>query len=133
MNKKNFMSLLFIMMVAMLSIGLTSCGDDEETIITESEIVGTWVLSNSNESPIFDFHNDKSYYTINGKDIRSGTWVLSGNTISCQSKNFNESIKITEYQNREGKAKYQNSEGKKCDFKIEKADDRNLFKTRFVP
>ena len=88
MNKKFFMSLLSIMMVAMLSVGFTSCGDDEDSIGGNSPIVGSWSASNSPWSYTFTFSSDGTGHgsgvTSSGSVIKyEFTW--SGNTtVKCK-------------------------------------------------
>ena len=53
MNKKYFMHLMAIMMVAMLGVGLASCSNDDDddknvtTSVNPKDLVGTWGLTHA--------------------------------------------------------------------------------------
>ena len=93
MNKKHLWNLLAIMMVAMLSVGFTSCGDDDdEGGSVNSDLVGTWtkqydrlgviglkLTSNgeayynewsTGETPNFDNVKSPARFTVSGSIIR---------------------------------------------------------------
>lgn len=55
MNKKFLMSMLSIMMVALLSVGFVSCGDDDEEIDYSKAIVGTWQYEDSEMTDVISF------------------------------------------------------------------------------
>lgn len=68
MKKKEFLwSMLTFVMVAMLSVGFVSCGDDDSG--SDIPIVGTWVDTDDNSDVSFTFNGDGSGYL---KD-KSGT------------------------------------------------------------
>ena len=76
--KKQFWSILAILFVAMLSINLTSCGDDNDDTpknekITEASIIGTWkytkIRSNGGSiSQTYTFKSDGTY-SINWVEV----------------------------------------------------------------
>lgn len=87
MKKSLFLSMLAIVMVTFVSMGLTSCGDDDDDAVSSS-LVGTWYcydeheivaftestmavyyLKNSNGKWKFDGEPDVSTYTLNGNNI----------------------------------------------------------------
>ena len=49
MNKKNYLHLMAIMMVVMLSVGFVSCGDDDDSSSNDSDEVECWGCSGSGE------------------------------------------------------------------------------------
>lgn len=63
MYKKYFMSILAIMMVALLSLGFTSCGDDDE-LKGNASIAGNWVSGNET----LQLGSSGSYYSYYGSN-----------------------------------------------------------------
>ena len=98
MKKVLFLVALFSLL-GITCITLSSCGDsDDETsvLISESELVGTWVLYNNTESAVISFKSNKQYNVIFGSDVYSGQWTFNGNTIHGVTSEMDEYIKITE-------------------------------------
>ena len=91
MNRKFFLSMLTLMMVAMFSFTFISCGDDDDDVnVTASELVGTW------EGEIYDDGDVEknvikleANYTGESKSYHNGylyqsftfEWTLNGNKI----------------------------------------------------
>ena len=69
MAKKYFWSLLTLMMVAMLSVGFVSCGDDDDE--DNASIVGTWVGYSNGEYVTYQYNSDGTgTITVNDVSIR---------------------------------------------------------------
>lgn len=126
--KKTFILSAMLFLLGISGLTLTSCGGDDEVTISESELVGTWVLYNNTESAIFSFKSNKQYNVIFGSDIYSGQWSLNGNTVHGKTSNMEEYIKFTEYKQGKGKVQYSNSNGIKYNFIIEKSSNDELIK-----
>lgn len=93
MKKKNYLHLLAIMMVAMLSVGFTSCSsDDDENNDEYSEIVqklqGTWEYGTGTASVMESSPNYISGWEINelGEDVGAAllntTITFNGNMVN---------------------------------------------------
>ncbi len=137
MKKKSLWSLLTIVVVAMLSVVVMSCSKDDEddVIITENEIVGTWILYNDTQSVVYSFYATKKFNVIFGSNVYAGQWKLEGSTIHNTTDDMDEYLKFTDFQKGKGEAKkgkgtvkYQNSKGTKYTFTAEKSSDETLFK-----
>ncbi|MBR4387916.1 MAG: hypothetical protein IKT00_01910 [Prevotella sp.] len=99
MSKKNLLHLMTIMMVAMLSVGFTSCGSDDDEENSSYSIVGLWEetaywkdgqwKSSSVLNYVFDFKKDNTYILYldarnykEGKTYQTGTYTFDGNYIA---------------------------------------------------
>lgn len=84
MNKKIFLHLMAIMMVAMLSVGFTSCGNDEDETKIDSPIVGTWKTGVSSAQATIVFNANGTVIltsVMSGKQKTSnGTFEVSDGT-----------------------------------------------------
>ena len=124
MKKMYFWSLLTFMMVAMLSIGVASCGsddDDDGNSINNQLIVGTWqstheIIYNADGSISYErttvstikeiFREDGTYTMTDGYNSENAQWSISGNrlsfTYSRKTENYtiqslNESTMVLQY------------------------------------
>ncbi|MBQ6080811.1 MAG: hypothetical protein IJK93_11120 [Muribaculaceae bacterium] len=88
---KKCYNLLMVMLMALLSVGFASCGDDDEP--KSADIVGTWALDNTGYGAavtLFQFTKDGTFYEVNksmlngetGVDIFQGTYTVSGNVLT---------------------------------------------------
>ncbi len=83
MNKKIFMSLLSIMMVAMLSVCFVSCGDDDDD---NNPLVGTWYYSENGNYYEISFYSDLRFICITTKsgkrETYTGPYRVNGNQLT---------------------------------------------------
>lgn len=88
--KKCYYSLM-VMLMALVSVGVTSCSDDDEP--DASDIVGTWRVDNSDWIGLgatwFQFTKDGKFHEIDKPMsapinvlVYHGTYTLSGNVLS---------------------------------------------------
>ena len=95
---KNLWSLQAIMIVAMLSLGLLSCGDDEEENV-ENPFVGTWLCSNHYIDRVsYDSGTDTYTFKSNG----SYEWKCRGWDNESGYYNYNTSLKTLTLSNKKG-------------------------------
>lgn len=82
---------LMVMLMALVAVGVTSCGDDDEP--KGSDIVGTWALDNTGYGAavtLFQFTKDGTFYEVDksmlngetGVDVYHGTYSVSGNKLT---------------------------------------------------
>ena len=115
---KKYLSLIAFVMMAVVSLSLTACGDDDDVEESrEAFICGKWVLVSIaidyNESSveyttkagnIFYINEDHTYRTTRttGEDEGNGTWNKKGNKlILCTSDGSSETYTITKLTNKE--------------------------------
>ncbi|MBR4828481.1 MAG: hypothetical protein IKZ92_01600 [Muribaculaceae bacterium] len=88
--KKYINSLIFLLM-ALVSVGFASCGDDEEP--KGADIVGTWALDDTGFGAaviLFQFTKDGTFYEVDksmlngetGVDVYHGTYSVSGDKLT---------------------------------------------------
>lgn len=88
---KKYLSLLFVALLATLSLGLTSCGNDDDGP-NDNEIIGTWqeddALSEALGTTVYvQFGSDHTFIEVdiydydNEVDVERGRWERNGNTI----------------------------------------------------
>ena len=89
---KKFHYLLMVMLMALVSVGFASCGDDEPE---GADIVGTWQYDNPDETANYDiyyqFAKDGKYHYVwlsheayigrRNYSVHSGTYVVSGKKV----------------------------------------------------
>ena len=90
MNKKNLLHLMAIMMVAMLSVGLSSCDkvDDFSTPVSKSDLIGFWEFTNGGlkgKTIEFDAYTYNASFTY----LYAGSYTLSGNVLTLRSSRGN--------------------------------------------
>ena len=86
---KKYSYLLMVMLMALVSVGFASCGDDNDEP-KSSDIVGTWQLKDSDGVILLQFTKDGKYNEVDivsdeGVDdlyIYHGTYTLSGNKLT---------------------------------------------------
>ena len=90
---KKFYYALMVMLMALVSVGFASCGDDDEPKYN-SDIIGTWSLDSYNLSDAamyFQFTKDGKFHEVytsiaNGEtsldDVFHGTYTVSGNVLT---------------------------------------------------
>ena len=89
---KKCYSLLMVMLLALVAVGVTSCGDDDEPKYS-SDIIGTWALDNTGYGAaviLFQFTKDGTFHEVNismlngetGVDVFHGTYTVSGNKLT---------------------------------------------------
>ena len=71
MSKKINLRVTAIMMVAIVSIGFVSCGDDDEKVENGVSLVGTWSLNFDGGSCLLIFSQDG---TCNYQEYDHGKW-----------------------------------------------------------
>ena len=90
MQKKNYLwSVLAILMVALMSVGLSSCGDDDGGDSVPTNLVGTWRGTNGTWEFSFTFNSNKtcsgSAFSKRGSQYRwEYTYTCSGNKVRCK-------------------------------------------------
>ena len=88
--KKCFYALM-VMLMALVSVGLASCGDDDEP--KADDIIGTWAFDNTDligaGMTLFQFTKDGKFYEVNKSMVLGdyevvyhGTYTVSGNKLS---------------------------------------------------
>ena len=105
MNKKYFMHLMAIMMVAMLSVGFASCSNDDDedknvtTSVNPKDLVGTWGLTHAEGWEIWEgqkeTYND-TYDPLNPTSDEDQKMVItnpSGNTLDFVIYEWDEILK----------------------------------------
>ena len=90
---KKFYFFLTVMLLALVSVGVTSCGDDKDEPVN-SDIVGTWQVKGYDEDG--DAYENLVQFTKNGKwhsvdiyyefdetdvDVEHGTYSVSGDKV----------------------------------------------------
>lgn len=108
-KKKNLFGLTAILMVALISLCLTSCGSDDDDDVPEtSSLIGTWKCVNSYDEwdggHIDDYMvgeflvvNADNTFTSTSSSIGSGTYTISGNKMTAKvgtSKTFTATISL---------------------------------------
>ena len=86
---KKYSYLLMVMLMALVSVGFASCGNDDDEP-KGSDIVGTWQLKDSDGVILLQFTKDGKYNEVDivsdeGVDdlyIYHGTYTLSGNKLT---------------------------------------------------
>jgi uncharacterized protein (TIGR03066 family) len=84
--------LLMVMLLALFSAGLASCGDDDEPKFVDIDIVGTWAFQTDMEADFalfFQFTKDGKFHEVltsivNGETTYNafhGTYTVSGNML----------------------------------------------------
>ena len=123
--KKNFMYLMTMMMVAMLSVGFASCGSDDDDGGSSSYdklIVGAWkqthrIIYDADGSVNFEsdretsmeiFGEDGTYTYIEGYITESTKWSVTGNRLILGNENYiiislTENSMTLEYDFRDGR------------------------------
>lgn len=86
MNKKFFMSILAIIMVAVLSVGFTSCGDDDDEVNAEA-LLGVWRNTYDNGGYWqYTFHANNKFDAVEtgyGQPYyMGGTYNVNGNKLT---------------------------------------------------
>jgi len=85
MKKKNYLHLLAIMMVSMLSFSITSCGDDDEDENptkqvdpvqnpVNADLIGWWTSYQDGIAFTLDDFDSKHYYVIHFVDDQVAVW-----------------------------------------------------------
>ena len=84
---------LMVMLLALVAVGVTSCGDDDEPKYS-SDIIGTWSLNTdylSDAALYFKFTKDGKFYEVQTSfpdgveslvDVFRGTYTISGNVLT---------------------------------------------------
>lgn len=93
---KRYLYFFFVAILASLSFTLTSCGDDkEEDLNNSNDLVGSWKLVQGSSSYLVDadyvrFEDNGTFYQIylEDMDVQRGTWKRTGNTIELKSSEF---------------------------------------------
>ena len=93
---KRYLYFFFVAILASLSFTLTSCGDDKEGDLNNSnDLVGSWKLVQGSSSIVIAadyirFEENGKYYQIylEDMDVDRGTWKRTGNTIELKSSEF---------------------------------------------
>lgn len=97
---KKFLFLSMAMIMAILSLGLTACGDDDkdEPSGANADLVGTWKMTGSEDGfsyiSLVQFTKDGKFYNVevseyNGEvetDISRGTYTVKGDVITITAK-----------------------------------------------
>lgn len=100
MKNIKILSVLFLIFFGIMCV--TSCGSDGDdyldnnTIITKSSVIGTWMCTDSEDTQagvtVKDLLvgvqitlKDDNTFTSNGSTIGRGTWTLSGNEVTAYS------------------------------------------------
>ena len=109
---KKYLSLIAFVMMAVVSLSLTACGDDddvEESI--EASICGKWVCVSADyngfskedatkEGDIFYINEDHTYRITGGVE-ENGTWNKEGNKLICTLDGISWTYTITKLTNKE--------------------------------
>lgn len=103
---KKFYYLLMVMLMASVSVGFASCGDENDEP-ESSDIVGTWRLNNLNDEEgslsLFQFAKDGNFHEVFvhnkdhedwGFDVEHGTYTVSGNKLTITKYLDNYDIEI---------------------------------------
>ena len=91
MNKKNLLHLMAIMMVAMLSVGLSSCDkvDDFSTPVSKSDLVGIWEFTNGGLKGKTIQFDANGTYNASFTYLYAGSYTLSGHNLTLRSNRGN--------------------------------------------
>ena len=101
--KKCFLASM-VMLLALVSVGLASCGDDDEPKFVDIDIVGTWAFHTDMKADFalfFQFTKDGKFHEVltsivNGETTYNafhGTYTVSGNMLHIIFQNETETIK----------------------------------------
>ena len=105
---KKYYFALMVMLMTLVSVGLASCGDDDEPKFVDIDIVGTWAFQTDMEADFalfFQFTKDGKFHEVltsivNGETTYNafhGTYTVSGNMLHIiyifQNENETETIK----------------------------------------
>ena len=107
----------FYLLLAFLTILFVSCGDDDDDLVlTESDVVGTWTATVDGKSAIFMFSPKHNYSAKFGTNTYTGSWTLEGNTIHGVTLDpIHEYFKFVSLDGKNAKIKYWNDQGLKYD------------------
>lgn len=119
---------ILMMMLSIITFAACSSDDDDDnnsTSITETELIGTWdmtqVAVNGKSAPLngtayITFSSDKTYHIVFMDYDYEGTWKLEGNTITGVTPDpVVETMRVTSMSGKNVHIAYSNSDGKKME------------------
>lgn len=122
--------ILLMMMLLLTAFTFAACSSDDDdsdndVLISETELVGTWNMTqitvNGQTVPLngyayVTFNSDKTYHIVFMDYDYEGTWKLEGNTITgVTSDPVVETMRITSKSGQSVHIAYSNSDGKKME------------------
>lgn len=119
---------MLTMLLSVITFAACSSDDDDDnnsTSITETELIGTWdmtqVTVNGKSAPLngtayIIFSSDKTYHIVFMDYDYEGTWKLEGNTITAVTPDsVVETIRVTSIRGKNVHIAYSNSDGRKME------------------
>ncbi len=124
MSNKNLLKLMSIVLVAMLSVGFTSCGNDDDDELSSNSIVGHWkgvtfqkyddinltnLIDEGESSWDWRFYDDGTCSCRGYESALNGIYKLLGNEVNIYKSNrtdYFETYYIIEFSKERMKIKY---------------------------
>lgn len=116
------------MLLTVITFAACSSDDDDDnnsTSITETELIGTWDMTqitvNGKSAPLngtayITFSSDKTYHIVFMDYDYEGTWKLEGNTITGVTPDpVVETMRVTSIRGKNVHIAYSNSDGRKME------------------